>query len=452
VHIGNIANNAYLAARKERQLGIEAHVISLDYTHIMGFPEWEEIEIHRNVDAHFMDNFENSDFQRPLWFHYGSLVDVSRSIDSWFSKTNSIESRSKSTLQKVQKAVLLRLNSWQSYLWRRLRKLVKRVVPIKYRARVVGNALFRIRKYLTSQNIWNEITDNFDYVTFYGPSASLGNYIKKTPYITLEHGTLRDYVDSKYLAANETKRGFINAQVTLVTNQDCLPKAIHMNLKNPLCTPHPINDDDFKSLRDYRVSSIDKIRQRNVIVVPARHTIPLDVDIGKGSEIIYSAIEVIAAENKSVVFELVEWGDAVPAAKERLRLLEDAGQVHWNNVMSRPLLKKLITTSTAIIDQLKIPAYGAITADALGIGTPVITRHSCLNDVNFFESCAPVLAADSVEALVTQIRSIINKASSDLLQMMNESTEWFDANLSSDKAHSKRLEAYAIIKRLRSSE
>jgi hypothetical protein len=43
LHIGNIANNAYLAALKEREKGIDAHCISPNFLQVMGFPEWEHL-------------------------------------------------------------------------------------------------------------------------------------------------------------------------------------------------------------------------------------------------------------------------------------------------------------------------------------------------------------------------------------------------------------------------
>ena len=71
LHIGNIANNAYINAKIMRSYGIEADVISIDYYHIMGCPEWEEGVI-ENLEG-TQDNPDwgktrVSNFQRPQWF------------------------------------------------------------------------------------------------------------------------------------------------------------------------------------------------------------------------------------------------------------------------------------------------------------------------------------------------------------------------------------------------
>ena len=43
LHIGNIANNAYLNAKILNRRGFECDVICYDYYHIMGCPEWGRV-------------------------------------------------------------------------------------------------------------------------------------------------------------------------------------------------------------------------------------------------------------------------------------------------------------------------------------------------------------------------------------------------------------------------
>ena len=44
LHIGNIANNAYLNARILNEAGIPSDVLVYDYYHVMACPEWEEYD------------------------------------------------------------------------------------------------------------------------------------------------------------------------------------------------------------------------------------------------------------------------------------------------------------------------------------------------------------------------------------------------------------------------
>jgi glycosyltransferase involved in cell wall biosynthesis/SAM-dependent methyltransferase len=73
LHVGNIANNAFLNARVQRRAGIEADVVSFDYYHVMGTPEWEEANFSGSVDE-FLPDWASVDlggYERPPWFVQG---------------------------------------------------------------------------------------------------------------------------------------------------------------------------------------------------------------------------------------------------------------------------------------------------------------------------------------------------------------------------------------------
>jgi len=75
LHIGNIANNAYLNAKFLTARGFDCDVICYDYYHIMGCPEWEDAEFAGDCPRdHFHPDWTASgvyDFQRPKWFVQG---------------------------------------------------------------------------------------------------------------------------------------------------------------------------------------------------------------------------------------------------------------------------------------------------------------------------------------------------------------------------------------------
>ena len=94
--------------------------------------------------------------------------------------------------------------------------------------------------------------------------------------------------------------------------------------------------------------------------------------------------------------------------------------------------------SSVVIDQMKIQAYGALTADSLGLGIPVVTAHSCANDLNFFGSCAPVLPASNQNEIVQQVSSILN-GPEQFERNLFANAAWYDKNLSSDVLLTKTL-------------
>lgn len=77
LHIGNIANNAFVNARLLNESGYDCDVICYDYYHIQGCPEWDEAE--------FTGGLANQDYpewwrkrlhgyRRPEWFAQGTLA------------------------------------------------------------------------------------------------------------------------------------------------------------------------------------------------------------------------------------------------------------------------------------------------------------------------------------------------------------------------------------------
>ena len=74
LHIGNIANNAYINAKLLNDAGYDCDVLCADYYHIMGCPEWEDADFDGEVGDHFFPQWWRLDlggFQRPRWFAQG---------------------------------------------------------------------------------------------------------------------------------------------------------------------------------------------------------------------------------------------------------------------------------------------------------------------------------------------------------------------------------------------
>jgi glycosyltransferase involved in cell wall biosynthesis len=81
LHVGNIANNAYINAKIQRRLGIEADVVCYDYYHAMGCPEWEDADFAGTIgDPDYPDWWavDLGGFRRPPWFAQGRLATCQR--------------------------------------------------------------------------------------------------------------------------------------------------------------------------------------------------------------------------------------------------------------------------------------------------------------------------------------------------------------------------------------
>lgn len=76
LHIGNVANNAYLNAKILRAAGVDCDVLCSDYYHIMGCPEWEDADFRGPIADQFYPDWEAvhlRSFRRPAWFAQGPM-------------------------------------------------------------------------------------------------------------------------------------------------------------------------------------------------------------------------------------------------------------------------------------------------------------------------------------------------------------------------------------------
>ena len=74
LHIGNIANNAFVASSILNSNAIESHVLAADYYHTHGCPEWESAEIKGDWGDDFFPAWHKVDlggYKRPRWFAQG---------------------------------------------------------------------------------------------------------------------------------------------------------------------------------------------------------------------------------------------------------------------------------------------------------------------------------------------------------------------------------------------
>ena len=81
LHIGNIANNGYNNAQILNNAGFDCDVISFDYYHMMGCPEWEDAFIVGNYGDDFFPCWYKTKikgFCRPSWFSQGFLIDAAK--------------------------------------------------------------------------------------------------------------------------------------------------------------------------------------------------------------------------------------------------------------------------------------------------------------------------------------------------------------------------------------
>lgn len=430
-HIGNIANNAYLGAREQRRFGVDAFCISPSYQHVMAFPEWDEFSFEHH-SSHFIDRFPSVDefYVRPNWFLSGDWS----SINEKFSNSVDVPLLPSKRIKVISKLT--------HYIWLLARPMIKFLTPKKFRSWVTHNLLAKFRR--LDLTLYTEFLNQFDILHFYGPY----NYINSDseisrPMFSTEHGTLREYVNNNFDMSVRSKRAYVNSKFVFITNQDSFgyAKEIGIHQGNFEFSPHPTNEDMFPALRRIRQTYLDAGSVNFEILVPSRQVKKSKVDSGKGNEIFLEAVKIIRDQNLPVKFKIPLWGDHVNESLQIIKENKLEDFFEFIPLVSRGKLKEIMVQSLAVIDQFNIEAYGGIGVDSLGVGVPLISAHSCVNDGLAFSECAPLMYASSPSTIVDNIKILMDN------QMLSQelfslSTTWYDENLSMARSRQSVLSAY----------
>lgn len=164
LHIGNIANNGYLVAKFLRRAGVDTDVLSYDYYHVMGTPEWEEVLVRHDYGDDNRPQFSNrdvGDYERPRWFVAGPLFlcigyllafrggDRRRCKEFWRQLQRA--QRGQTTRNVNIDAILVRKHpaTFSEWLSRFLRRAAGLVIMMPYLiARSIGRTIHRALNWL----------------------------------------------------------------------------------------------------------------------------------------------------------------------------------------------------------------------------------------------------------------------------------------------------------------
>lgn len=428
LHIGNIANNAYLNAKILRRMGVEADVLSPDYYHIMACPEWEEVDLRGDVgDDNRPDwwTVEMTSFSRPRWFvQFPSSLSIryliakaagGRAGGFWrlgeFYRwaTGARTSLARAALLLLRAAHLL-LRTLLPPLRRTLRiaralrvQFVRQVVEERDPAGFLRWAASKagLAKPPSSQD-WTavesavaELEDplrcapkskariikllaHYDIVHVYGASGAYP-LIAGHPFVAYEHGTLRSLPFEKTALGRLTFLTYTKADHVFITNCDTISSAKRLGLKSICFIPHPVNEDFLKEDESsvlLRAQLRDEMSSDFIIFHPSRqHWMPEDRNpsFEKGNDIFIKGFARFVREvNPQASGVFVEWGQSVAESKGLLASLGVADRVRWIRPVTHPAMARYILATEALADQFHLGSFGSTTPKAFACGRPVL--------------------------------------------------------------------------------
>lgn len=316
LHIGNIANNAYQNAKMLNKEGVDCDVLSYDYYHIMGCPEWDDADFNGEVDANFPEwkKVDLQGFKRPRWFVAGPLwicryyIIAKRKNNKllanfyWYILTwvreeiAASKDHSKYTLLFIVKFIL-KIRSYLinairfvmalviggiNAIWKSVHKEenIKQYMPkSKIEDDYVEDKLKRIRKdfkelfpdrecefgdetrnLIRGAESFRKIVNEYDCVIAYATNPVWMYLIDFEQYIAYEHGTIRDMPYENNEFARLMLLAYAKAKAIYVTNVDCYDSAkyITQNIHTPvICGLHGIDIDSM-------IRRIDQAGEENI--------------------------------------------------------------------------------------------------------------------------------------------------------------------------------------------
>lgn len=509
LHLGNIAANAYLNAKFLRSVGVEADVVSRDYTHVMASPEWEDVELFHGHGDDFdpvFDKRDVRDFEYPEWFISGPLPVCSEYIKLRYNSNKLIFL--KYHIQKWIAAGVLKF-------WRFMLKLL-RVEPIwakeashlitlgvchpgilltKIRSKVIRVAVAKasphlskstkekisrvwavlskrkksesadyqkyikfvqmfeecfpgrqapkpsdIVPFMTTTHMFSEMFKPYDIVQCYGTEAIQALLAEKRPYVTFEHGTLRDFTMGDNPYHQLTALAYRKADHTFITNGDCIDYADKLGITNYSAALHPINVDQHRKDYSQDVKNIrDEIGADVVLFCPARH----DWDV-KGTDMFIRALPLIKQRVAGRVRVLMaNWGADIERSKQLLDVLKCTEDVIWKGTMCRITMIKYILASDVVFDQMVLPAFGSTVPQTLAAGVPVVSSYRPKEMAWLFPVPAPVLSAETVKDIAASVVQALQPEWR--AEFQDKAREWIDNYHHSTKVIENHLKVYQDV-------
>ena len=459
LHVGNIANNAYLNAKFLRAAGVDAHVLCHEYYHIMGCPEFEDADFEGDPGDDFSPNWHRVNlhgFVRPRWFVQGPLYLCARYLTA-LNAGQRVRSETywrlldrvprQRALYRSAKAIALLLRAPFFGVRESDEFLVNRLIERLHKSRYLriaalpgsrrlrraadaaglshGDQLLRLTRlfrerfperpdvltpadfsdYLIDLDVFRQLFAQYDIVQCYSTDPILALLANTAPYVAFEHGTLRVFTLGNDPLHRLTSLAYREAAHCFITNGDCLEYAQKLGITRYSPMIHPVNVPQHeRDLGDAPTRIRRELGADVLLLCPLRHDW-----VVKGTDIHLRALPLVRRNvSGRVVLLLTEWGAQVRESKALLRELRCEDAVHWIPPVPRPALLRYTKAADVVLDQMALPCFGSTAPQALAAGTPVIMSYRPESTAWILNEPAPILAAFTPEDVARSVQQALD--------------------------------------------
>jgi glycosyltransferase involved in cell wall biosynthesis len=452
LHIGNILNNGYLNCKFLGRLGVQADLLNVDYRHVQGQPEWEEVYIREPLD-HFNPDWQKVNlrgFLRPPWFFDVRLSELEELGE--YLKQHNREVQNGELGDSDARAFSPRNN----LVWRILQKLKPRIRRIVTKTGILEPSRSLKQKLAASRAVdyngdWQALQEEYrnfypdqpplnieDITEWHVRSRAYSSVLSQypliqaysldpihvllgspgRPFICFEHGTLRDFPFENSSRGRLYALCLKKAEWIIITNADCRRSAERLGLSNYRFIPHPVDEELYKPNQ----SELRKKLQEEhgcdwIFIAPARHhwkNCPpgLENSWFKRNDILIGGLAKLFRRlpdlRALVIF--FEWGQEVNLSKKLIRECGIEDKVRWEPLCSKPAMVEFYNAADIVLDQFNdgIGTFGTVVPESLACKKPVVLNYKRSLHHWCYTELPPVLNAKDEESIAKQMQELLD--------------------------------------------
>jgi glycosyltransferase involved in cell wall biosynthesis len=390
LHVGNIANNAYVNAKLLRRAGVEADALC-DEWRIFCQPEWEDADLEGVFDADERLRPGAADgWTKPDWVLRPWTPDQRSQRLRWASE---------------QLPLLKELPR----LTRRRRELRSTYAPLRPTLGSDLGVLDLVRVSMWRRSLERQVGSlavlfgRYDVVQMNGAyPAFIPLGLPRIPYVAFEHGTMRGLPFENTSRGRLLALGYRQAAKVIITNPDVVAQARRLGVENYVFVPHPLDEEKYRpgpsKLRaDLEAEGVDL-----VLLCPSRH----DWDVKGSDRILRAFAELVRTDRPKALLLLNEWGAEVERSRTLVRELGVGRNVRWLRPLPKLRLIDAYRAADVVLDQFLIGTFGAVAPEAMACGTPVVMAFDSEIHKWCFSELPPVVDARTPEQIYSALRRL----------------------------------------------
>lgn len=409
LHVGNIANNAYVNAKLLRRAGVEADALC-DEWRIFCQPEWEDAELQGVFDADERLRPGAADgWSKPDWALRPQGLDPQSPRAPWANGH-------------------LRLVRDFPRLVRRRRELSAAYAPLRSTLGSDLGVLDLARVSLWKQGLEQQVGSlsalfgAYDVVELNGAyPAFIPLGLPGIPYVAFEHGTMRELPFEDTPRGRLLALGYRQAAKVIITNPDVVAQARRLGIENYVFVPHPLDEEKYRPGPSKLRVELEAEGVDFVLLCPSRH----DWDIKGSDRMLRAFAELVRTNRRSALLILNEWGADAGRSRALVDELGIGRNVRWLPPLPKLRLIDAYRAADVVLDQFLIGTFGAVAPEAMACGTPVVMAFDSELHRWCFSELPPVVDARTPEQIYAALLRLAEDEG-ELARLGRQGRDWIE--------------------------